>query len=119
VQSGGRFEVGCGGQAEKTCCDCGYSKPLEDFQEIRSSPDGRRTMCRACFATLQEKKARKQLHHLELTPAEAWEKARPCQKCSNLKELRDFVRVAKRKDGLGSVCRSCRSQGNRKRTLGP
>jgi hypothetical protein len=107
------------GQAEKTCCDCGYSKPLEDFQEIRSSPDGRRTMCRACFATFRVKQQGEELYHLELTPAEAWEKARPCRKCSNMKELRDFMRYAKNKDGLHSLCRSCRSQVNHKGSSHP
>jgi hypothetical protein len=107
------------GQAEKTCCDCGYSKPLGDFQEIRSSPDGCRSMCRACFATLSYKQQGKELYHLELTPAEAWERARPCRKCSNMKELRDFTRNAKNRNGLGSLCRSCHCQQNGKRSSHP
>jgi hypothetical protein len=76
------------GQAKKTCSDCGYSKLHVDFQDRASSPDGRHSMCRACLAAFNAKLFGKALHHLKLTPAESWERAKPCKACNIVKEIR-------------------------------
>jgi hypothetical protein len=98
------------GQAKKTCSDCGYSKLHVDFRERASSADGRHSMCRACLSALETKRLGKELHHLKLTPAEAWERAKPCKGCAEMKEIRHFGRKAHLKDGVHVQCRACVSK---------
>jgi hypothetical protein len=33
---------------EKRCCDCGHTKPLEDFHVNLAMPDGRQYRCKSC-----------------------------------------------------------------------
>jgi hypothetical protein len=72
------------GQPEKKCVICDLRKPSQNFQVSRVSTDGRRETCRACEAKRRAVRARKELHHLALPPAEAWEQART----SGVEELR-------------------------------
>jgi hypothetical protein len=79
------------GQAVKTCSACGYTKLHVDFRERASSPDGYHTMCRACLAAFEAKQRGGELHHFKLTPAESWERAKVCVRCSCVKEIRDYA----------------------------
>jgi hypothetical protein len=95
----------------KTCNVCGRSKLLVDFKKTVSSQDERTVTCRACLAALKSMRpgARYVAAHLRLTPEEAWERAKICTSCKITKELRDFVRDARSKDGTWYICRSCMS----------
>jgi hypothetical protein len=92
---------------KKKCVVCDIWKPSRNFQVSQSGTDGRNETCRACEAKRRAVRAGKELHHLALPPAEAWEQARTCSKCKQVQELRDFSRRAQAKDGLSWFCRSC------------
>jgi hypothetical protein len=95
--------------AGKTCVDCGYSKPLVDFQELATSADGRHNMCRACLAAFRAKWKGRELHHLELTPAAAWEQAKCCSKCALIKEVREctYTPACQTLNTRNPYCNSC------------
>jgi hypothetical protein len=102
------------GNSAKKCSLCGYSKPLVDFEDTVSSADKRTEVCRACLAVVKAKRGGgRKLYHLELTPEEAWERAKICNKCGVTKEIRDFGRSERSKDGLKTWCRSCTSNYNK------
>jgi hypothetical protein len=100
-----------GGHPLKLCTECNYHKQLRDFEETVTSIDGRTDYCRACLATLRARRSGRKLHHLALTVEEAWEDAKTCSNCFQLKEIRDFSRNHRSKDGTQSGCRSCVSEG--------
>jgi hypothetical protein len=91
----------------KTCSQCEYTKPLVDFAKRATSADGHDHVCRACMAVFYAKRRGKELHHLALTPEEAWEQAKFCTKCAVKKEIREFGRCL---EGTQPECRACRSQ---------
>jgi hypothetical protein len=66
------------------------------------------------MATTLAMRNRKELHHLRLTPEEAWQKAKTCSKCRVQKEIHDFSHKGT-KDRTLSHCRSCGSIYNRAR----
>jgi hypothetical protein len=94
----------------KTCSQCEYTKPLVDFAKRVTSADGHEHVCRACMAVFYAKRRGKELHHLALTPKEAWEKAKTCTKCAVKKEIREFQRCL---EGTQSWCRACQNQRSR------
>jgi hypothetical protein len=98
-----------GKAAGKTCVDCGYSKPLVDFQEMATSADGHHNMCRACLAAFRAKWKGRELHHLELTPAAAWEQAKCCSKCALIKEVQEctYTPACQTLNTRNPYCNSC------------
>jgi hypothetical protein len=54
LQRENRRRAASKGRYRKRCTCCGKSKPVEQFYATAKSPDGRRTMCKACD---QEKQA--------------------------------------------------------------
>jgi hypothetical protein len=95
----------------KRCSVCGNSKLLVDFEETVTSEDKRTDVCRACLAPNRARRVKgRELYHLELTPQEAWERAKICGVCNLRKELRDFHPRKDSKDGTRSECRSCKSK---------
>jgi hypothetical protein len=103
------------GRQVKTCTKCQYSKLLLDFQETKVTVDKRQDVCRACKASISSMWKCRELHHLELTPAKAWSRAKTCSKCGIVKEIRDFGQNGRQKDGTHSWCRSCVSMFDRTR----
>jgi hypothetical protein len=101
-----------GGRPLKLCTKCNYHKLVRDFEETVTSIDGRTDNCRACLATHRARRSGRKLHHLALTVEEAWENAKTCSKCFHLKEIRDFSRSHRSKDGTRTCCRSCVSEGD-------
>jgi hypothetical protein len=99
----------------KTCIICEHSKRVGDFARVKSSKDNRTDACRACLAALRGRRSGRELDHLQLTAEEAWKRAKICQTCNELKELRDFHMDSRRKDGLSSLCRGCMGRFNEKR----
>jgi hypothetical protein len=104
--------------SKKKCVVCEFWKPSRNFQVSPTSTDGRSETCRACEAKRRVRRAEKELHHLALPPAEAWEQARTCSQCKQVQELRDFGRRARAKDGVNSFCRSCFAELNAWRLVG-
>jgi hypothetical protein len=101
-----------GSRPLKLCTECNYHKRLRDFEETVSSIDGRTDHCRACLATLRARRSGRalvKLYHLALTVDEAWENAKTCSRCFELKEIRSFGRQL---DRTRSYCRSCESEGD-------
>jgi hypothetical protein len=98
------------GNPSKKCSLCGYSKSLVDFEDTVTSADKRTEACRACLAVVKAKRrGSRKLYHLELTPEEAWERAKICTKCGVKKGIRDFCGNRASKDGTTARCRSCKS----------
>jgi hypothetical protein len=94
----------------KRCSACGFSKLLVDFKDTVSTEDKRTEVCRACLAVNWARCIKgRELYHLELTPEQAWERAKICKKCGVRKEIRDFCRRKASKDGTFAQCRSCKS----------
>jgi hypothetical protein len=101
----------------KRCNVCGYSKLLVDFENTKTTGDKRTEVCRACLAAMKARRLSEggELYHLELTPNEAWKRAKICKSCGLRKEIRDFSRAHVKKDGTRNKCRSCESNYNKAR----
>jgi hypothetical protein len=98
-----------GSRPPKLCTECNYHKLLRDFEETVTSMDRRTDNCRACLATHRARRSGRKLHHLALTVEEAWENAKTCSACFQLKDIRDFAREG---DETRTCCRSCVSEGD-------
>jgi hypothetical protein len=103
------------GRQVKTCTKCQYPKLVVDFQESITTVDKRQDVCRACMATISAMWHGKELHHLSLSPAEAWSRAKTCVSCKVVKEIREFAHDRGAKDGTARWCRSCRSMYDKAR----
>jgi hypothetical protein len=67
--------------------------------------------CRACLAVNRARRVKgRELYHLELTPEQAWERAKVCRVYNIREEFRDFSWRHDSKDGTRAECRSCRSK---------
>jgi hypothetical protein len=102
-------------QTVKKCTKCQYPKLLVDFKETEVTVDKRQDVCRACMATISAMWNGKELHHLRLTPAEAWSRAKACAWCKISKEIREFAYRRGAKDRTDRWCRSCRSMHDKAR----
>jgi hypothetical protein len=103
------------GRQVKMCTKCEYPKLLVDFQESITPVDKRQDVCRACMATISAMWNSKELHHLSLSPAEAWSRAKTCASCKVVKEIREFAHERGAKDGTARWCRSCKSMYDKAR----
>lgn len=54
-------------------------------------------------------------YHKNFMPRQRTKYFKTCSKCGEVKNIRDFVKDRRYKDGLTNVCRACRNAYNRKR----
>ncbi|MCL1496242.1 hypothetical protein CO583_01790 [Parasaccharibacter sp. TMW2.1882] len=91
----------------KVCRKCGIEKPLSDFVKRKSSPDGRRTFCKACLnMELREQRQPKVNHPPNLSAVVANGK-KGCSQCEEMLPVSRFAVSSSRKCGLQSRCRDC------------
>ncbi|GAQ78261.1 hypothetical protein KFL_000100270 [Klebsormidium nitens] len=91
----------------KTCCQCGFTKMIDDYERTKTSLDERSAGCRACMSALRARRSGRPLYHLGMSVEDAWENAKVCTMCKHLKELRDFARLG---DGTARRCRGCQAK---------
>lgn len=126
VQSDGGKTLAAGSEFEqagaslvlvKKCMGCGDSKLLVDFKRSKSDPDGLNVWCRACLAILHAERCGRTLPaHMQLSLEEAQKRAKICQKCGILKEIRHFCIDSGSADSTHRRCRACLANDRSTRT---
>ena len=92
------------GMDTKRCSRCGETKPLDDYHNDRSKPDGKVTTCRAC---LRERGLERRAQQRALRPAKV-PGPRPCSRCGVVKELDEFDNSSTSWDKKTARCKACR-----------
>lgn len=85
--------------AEKTCSQCGQTKPASGFQQESRTPTGLTYACREC------------LNRPRSTEPVT---TKLCTSCNVTKAAAEFLPDRRKKDGLGSWCRVCFNDRRRK-----
>lgn len=101
---------------EKSCKDCGETKPIVEFWNWKGSKDGYALYCRGCFgfrnaATAARQRERQGLPPLvpRVKPPTVPEGMKWCKDCGEIKPLDTFVLSKKSPTGRGSYCKPCQN----------
>lgn len=109
----------------KTCPECGIEKPVTEFGQNLTRPDGLQFYCKECCsrksaATYRRRRARLGLTVRERVRVPAGHKR--CPGCLKVKPHSEWHRNARTCDGFASRCKSCRKtegrEGHLKRAFG-
>ncbi len=87
---------------EKTCRDCGVTKPATEFYANNQKSDGLSSYCKPC--TLVKAAAAYAKKPKRPRPPEGMKK---CSRCKEVKEIAAFGSCKATKDGLNYYCRTC------------
>lgn len=97
----------------KICSKCGQEKDLQEFHRNKKSKDGRHSHCKAC--RLAHNKEYNKRKYREMSPRIVIATTKTCPKCGQEKNIEEFHRSKRRKDGRYWCCKACRSEYNKKR----
>jgi hypothetical protein len=92
----------------KACTKCRVVKPIEDFHQDRTRPDGHMSRCAACCRT--EARDRYRAAHPR-TPTVPGRKT--CARCQRAWPLDAFGHRSDSRDGHKSWCRPCEAERRR------
>jgi hypothetical protein len=94
----------------KRCPDCDEVKPVADFGENRSNPDGLAWYCKLCFRRraneyyVKKRAAEgREVRHRVQVPG-----AKRCAACGDIKALTEFHRSVRQAGGYNCYCKPCR-----------
>lgn len=88
----------------KRCSKCKEIKPLEEFAKDRRCRDGRGARCKECVRIYQQRWAESSKNR----PYVVYENGKKtCSKCGEEKNISEFPRDSKSRDGLHSWCKQC------------
>jgi hypothetical protein len=112
-------------EGQKTCPDCGETKPVTSFNRNASRPDGLQFYCKSCFSVRGARTYRKKRARLGKTVREKIEvpaEHKYCPTCRQCVPYSEWHRTRGTRDGLVSECKACRKVRARrdylKRTFG-
>lgn len=90
----------------KRCPSCNVVKDADGFSVCRASKDGRQNHCRQCMRVKRqaEKNGRKVVYWRHVLDALG---VRCCKRCGEYKELDEFHRDARLREGRRAYCRPC------------
>src|SRR5262249_5917006 len=101
--------------SERTCTECGQTKPLSGSLSIESTKRGYYGRCRACRnARARARRGAGQVLQVEAA-ASTIPGERTCKECGETKPLSGFLRVKDTKSGYNGRCRLCRNAAVRAR----
>ncbi len=88
----------------KLCKACGQTKPLDQFHNDRSKPDGKNFYCKPCMIAKQHEYAARPPRRKDP------EGMRTCSRCKTLKPLTDYHVSRRRIDGIDRRCKACNAE---------
>jgi very-short-patch-repair endonuclease len=91
----------------KMCATCRKEKPSTDFHNSKNTSDGLSIRCRECRSNITVNKN-------QPIPRVEMPDRKNCPQCETEKPSTNFWKNPVRKDGLDSVCISCRKDGEQK-----
>lgn len=113
----------------KRCSHCGKIKPLDEFYNNRSQPDGKRHECKCCTSECQKKRNDAQKDNKQEQPKMPFDYARrikrahalsfapdtkECCQCHEVKPMTEFQTCSKNPDHLANICKQCMSDNRKK-----
>lgn len=96
---------------EKICRVCGVSKPESEFP-IRSESGKRRSECKGCLHSLDNKRYEQSKLIAKTVPD-----SKVCYRCYHEKPATEFRKNPGKKDGLNNSCKDCMSQYYKSKTI--
>ena len=102
----------------KKCTKCGQAKPptTEYYNKASNTKDGLQSWCKECkrINHLENREERiktmteryRELNPIEILP----EGMKRCSRCNEIREISEFNRLLKAKDGLRYECKECRKK---------
>ena len=97
-------------EREKQCPDCGDLKPASAYRRNRARPDGLSFYCKDCFARRDAAgyRRRQAARGREVRERVAVpEGYKCCAKCRAVKELDQFAKAPRQRDGRNCYCKDC------------
>lgn len=93
---------------DKSCRDCGQTKPLTQFSPAARSADGRATYCKPCMVKRSgESRQRRAAQGGARTQDVLPEDHKRCPDCGAVKPSEEFPRNKRYKDGRHPYCKPC------------
>jgi len=109
----------------KRCGHCGKIKPLDEFYNNKSQPDGKRCECKECTKEAQTKARKKKTepdlpfdYARRINRAQALSFApetKECHQCHKTKPMTEFSTNNRHPDHLENICKKCMSENRREK----
>lgn len=96
----------------KTCSKCKETKELTEFKKNKAMLDGLHSHCRKCDCN-QRALCRYNKKNNILKYIKCNENEKQCRSCKEIKEVTEFYKDRKFKDGLSSICKICNYKKSR------
>lgn len=93
----------------KKCSRCNMILPLEDFWGDRSTKDGKCYWCKNCYTEMRKTK------HSDTEEISI--KTKKCTKCGKIKNIEEFYKNKRYKDGRYNLCKDCKNNEDRRRRI--
>lgn len=95
---------------KKRCLICGLNKDFNEFNQMKSSKDGKQVYCRICMKVVSKKLKIKNSDSIrKIRSKYKKDRMKRCPTCGLYKNPEEFHRDKRAKNGWRSQCKSCKS----------
>lgn len=96
----------------KRCSKCGEVKNVREFNKDGTTKDGLHYLCRSCVAKVCKERYKK---YSEMRATREPITNKRCSGCGKIKDVSEFCKSGRKKDGFDVWCKSCRAEAYKAR----